>query len=135
MRGCFRRGRSFKTLVLLPLAALVLWSCLRVGLSPKPRAEGRYSREVQQLLQVGHPRAVVEVILGGPPGNYSTRETRSPSYRSESRSLYVWWEDDFSAIGVQFDKADRVELIRGESRIPTELLFDPPLWRKLLFLH
>lgn len=113
---------GFRVLIYLSaccLPAVVLYAIV-VTRSTHTHRQGTYTPQLAQQLAIGMSRAQVEEVLGGTPGCRATRRTFILNLNTEPRKLYIWWEDDSSAIGVMFDSENRVRFIRVEGRYTSE---------------
>jgi hypothetical protein len=78
---------------------------------------------------IGMSRVQVEIVCGGPPGDYTTRP-----YECDGRSgrdlFYEWWITDEGMVGVKFDRNRRVEavLYRDIRTCPYEIVRWLPPW-------
>jgi hypothetical protein len=89
--------------VVLALAAIITAVALYITSPRRPMA----SQADCDRLQVGMTRAEVEQILGGPPGDYRTRDSITPYLQLQDGS-WDEWQGDGGMILVEFDEGGRV---------------------------
>jgi hypothetical protein len=112
----------------LPLLLLALFIIMRIALMRHPSHPKTYTKELSSSILVGMPRREVEAMLGGPAGDYTTRPYLLPAPGSWFGSREQWISDD-GAIGITFDKDDRVTAIEFTPVLTQE---KPTLFRDLL---
>jgi hypothetical protein len=108
-----RRGRLLLLAGVMLAVAVGIPAAVQYHARSQRLARGRLIDQAHfGQIEVGMSRSEVEVILGGPPGDFTTRRVYFepgiallPSVRSE------WWRGDHGEITVRFDEQSRASTL------------------------